>query len=79
MNNYKRYFLTSESVAEGHLDKVCDYISDSILDACLEQDKNSRVAIKIIELSPQCQREIDKYIKVRHWQHYIIKQRIRKS
>lgn len=46
MNNYKRYFLTSESVTEGHPDKVCDYISDSILDACLEQDKNSRVAVE---------------------------------
>jgi len=32
-----RYFLfTSESVTEGHPDKLCDYISDSILDACLE-------------------------------------------
>ena len=46
MNNYKRYFLTSESVTEGHPDKVCDYISDSILDACLEQDKNSRVVVE---------------------------------
>lgn len=45
-NNYKRYFLTSESVTEGHPDKVCDYISDSILDACLEQDKESRVAVE---------------------------------
>lgn len=44
--NYKRYFLTSESVTEGHPDKVCDFISDSILDACLEQDKNSRVAVE---------------------------------
>lgn len=32
--NYKRYFLTSESVTEGHPDKVLDLISDSILDAC---------------------------------------------
>ena len=44
--NYKRYFLTSESVTEGHPDKVCDLISDSILDACLEQDENSRVAVE---------------------------------
>ena len=44
--NYKRYFLTSESVTEGHPDKVCDLISDSILDACLEQDKESRVAVE---------------------------------
>ncbi len=36
--------FTSESVSEGHPDKVCDQISDAILDACLEQDENSRVA-----------------------------------
>lgn len=45
---YKRYFLTSESVTEGHPDKVCDFISDSILDACLEQDKESRVAVETL-------------------------------
>ncbi len=39
----KRYF-TSESVTEGHPDKVCDQVSDAILDAMLEQDKYSRVA-----------------------------------
>ena len=39
-----RFIFTSESVSEGHPDKVCDYISDSILDACLEQDATSRVA-----------------------------------
>jgi len=37
-------FLTSESVSEGHPDKLCDIISDSILDAMLESDPNSRVA-----------------------------------
>ena len=36
--------LTSESVSEGHPDKVCDYIADSILDAYLELDRRSRVA-----------------------------------
>ena len=46
MKNYKKYYLTSESVTEGHPDKVCDFISDSILDAYLEQDKNSRVAVE---------------------------------
>ena len=46
MKKYKHYYLTSESVTEGHPDKVCDFISDSILDACLEQDKNSRVAVE---------------------------------
>ncbi|MBT5706786.1 MAG: methionine adenosyltransferase, partial [Verrucomicrobia bacterium] len=40
----KNYIFSSESVGEGHPDKVCDTISDAILDACLAQDKNSRVA-----------------------------------
>jgi len=38
------YIFTSESVSAGHPDKICDQISDAILDACLAQDKNSRVA-----------------------------------
>ena len=38
------YIFSSESVGEGHPDKVCDTISDAILDACLAQDKSSRVA-----------------------------------
>lgn len=46
MKKYKHYYLTSESVTEGHPDKVADLISDSILDACLEQDRNSRVAVE---------------------------------
>ena len=37
---------TSESVFDGHPDKVCDRISDEILDAVLEQDKNGRVAVE---------------------------------
>lgn len=40
----KRFIFSSESVGEGHPDKVCDTISDAVLDACLEQDKTSRVA-----------------------------------
>ncbi|NQU30667.1 MAG: methionine adenosyltransferase, partial [Anaerolineae bacterium] len=36
--------FTSESVTEGHPDKMCDQISDAVLDACLEQDPRSRVA-----------------------------------
>ncbi len=40
----KNYIFSSESVGEGHPDKVCDSISDAILDACLEQDPHSRVA-----------------------------------
>jgi S-adenosylmethionine synthetase len=40
----RRYIFSSESVGEGHPDKVCDTISDAILDACLAIDKTSRVA-----------------------------------
>ena len=40
------YYVTSESVTEGHPDKVCDQIADGILDAYLEQDPRSRVAIE---------------------------------
>lgn len=39
-----RYLFTSESVTEGHPDKMCDQISDAILDAIISQDKNCRVA-----------------------------------
>jgi len=38
------YFFTSESVSEGHPDKVCDQISDAVLDSILTEDKNARVA-----------------------------------
>jgi len=39
-----RRLFTSESVTEGHPDKICDQISDSVLDAILKEDKNARVA-----------------------------------
>lgn len=39
-----KHVFTSESVSEGHPDKVCDQVSDAILDACLRQDSNSKVA-----------------------------------
>ncbi len=42
------HVFTSESVSEGHPDKVCDQISDAILDACLEQDPKSRVACETL-------------------------------
>ena len=42
----RKYYFTSESVTEGHPDKLSDLISDSILDECLKQDKNSRVAVE---------------------------------
>ncbi len=44
----KKYYFTSESVTEGHPDKVCDQISDSILDSLLAQDPESRVACETL-------------------------------
>lgn len=43
-----KYFITSESVTSGHPDKLCDQISDAILDACLKEDPNSRVACECL-------------------------------
>ena len=40
----RRYIFSSESVGEGHPDKVCDAISDAVLDACIQHDRRSRVA-----------------------------------
>ncbi|MEC9414578.1 MAG: methionine adenosyltransferase [Pseudomonadota bacterium] len=49
MSTKKRnYFFTSESVSEGHPDKICDKISDTVLDAYLTIDKNSRVAVETL-------------------------------
>jgi S-adenosylmethionine synthetase len=42
--NAKKYVFTSESVTEGHPDKLCDQVSDAVLDACLKEDPLSRVA-----------------------------------
>ena len=42
-----RKFLTSESVTEGHPDKICDFVADSILDALLEEDPKSRSAVEV--------------------------------
>src|ERR1051325_10362076 len=47
-SSMSRFIFTSESVSEGHPDKVCDYISDSVLDACLTQDPRSRVACETL-------------------------------
>ena len=44
----RRYLFTSESVTEGHPDKICDQISDAILDALLAQDTSSRVAAEVV-------------------------------
>ncbi|MDJ0832011.1 MAG: methionine adenosyltransferase [Gammaproteobacteria bacterium] len=45
---YGDFIFTSESVSEGHPDKVCDAVSDAILDAVLEQDKHARVACETL-------------------------------
>ncbi len=45
---HAEHVFTSESVSEGHPDKVCDQISDAVLDACLEQDPDSRVACEAL-------------------------------
>lgn len=44
----RRYLFTSESVTEGHPDKICDQISDTILDTLLAQDSSSRVAAEVV-------------------------------
>lgn len=46
LNNTPTFLFTSESVGEGHPDKICDQISDAVLDAALAQDPLSRVAVE---------------------------------
>ena len=53
----KRLF-TSESVTEGHPDKICDQISDAVLDAILEQDSKARVACETIVETGIAQKDI---------------------
>ena len=48
MSSKNPYLFTSESVTEGHPDKIADQISDSILDACLSEDPTSRVACETL-------------------------------
>lgn len=43
-----KQYLTAESVCAGHPDKLCDFIADSILDACLRKDRSSRVACEVM-------------------------------
>ncbi|KAI8004508.1 S-adenosylmethionine synthase [Camellia lanceoleosa] len=47
LNKMETFLFTSESVNEGHPDKLCDQISDAVLDACLAQDPDSKVAQKL--------------------------------
>lgn len=46
LNREPTFLFTSESVGEGHPDKICDQISDAVLDAALQQDPFSRVAVE---------------------------------
>jgi len=48
MSKEGKYFFTSESVTEGHPDKICDQVSDAILDDLIKQDSNSRVACETL-------------------------------
>jgi len=67
------YVFTSESITEGHPDKVCDLISDSILDAHIEQDPNSRVACEALakgdvvvlggEISSRAKVDLDRVVR----------------
>lgn len=75
MKNLKEdhFFFSSESVTEGHPDKLCDQISDSILDACLTQDPNSKVACETMaksntiilagEISTNAKLDFDKIVR----------------
>jgi S-adenosylmethionine synthetase len=44
LKDRNKFLFSSESVTLGHPDKLCDYVSDSVLDACLKEDPNSKVA-----------------------------------
>ena len=67
------YLFTSESVTEGHPDKVCDQISDAVLDAILEKDPNGRVACEVAattgmvvvmgEISTECYADIPHIVR----------------
>ena len=69
----KRHIFTSESVTEGHPDKICDQISDAILDSILAQDPNARVACETAvttglvlvmgEITTDCYVDIQKVVR----------------
>lgn len=69
----KRFVITSESVTEGHPDKICDQISDGVLDAILAEDKEARVACEAVvttgmvlvmgEITTTCHVDIPKIVR----------------
>ena len=56
-----RHLFTSESVTEGHPDKLCDQVSDAILDALIEKDPKSRVACETCRYSKDRKRNSRRY------------------
>ena len=52
----QNFLFTSESVSEGHPDKVCDRISDAVLDAFLSEEPNARVACETFATTNRCDR-----------------------
>ncbi len=54
MAEVQKYLFTSESVTEGHPDKIADQISDAVLDAVLEQDPYGRVACEVLVTTGIC-------------------------
>ena len=84
----RRYLFTSESVTEGHPDKICDQISDTILDTVLALDPESRVAAEVVvntglvvvtgEISSTATANFVKVVRkkiARNWLHRSQKQR----
>ena len=61
-----KFFFTSESVTEGHPDKICDQISDAVLDAILEQDKTGRVACETCVTTGICRGSTRPTSRFRH-------------
>ena len=61
----RSFLFTSESVTEGHPDKVCDQVSDSILDAILEKDPTGRVAVETLVTNGRVHGEMLKVIGAR--------------
>ena len=69
----RKILFTSESVSEGHPDKVCDQISDAILDVCLKEDERSHVACEVFatnndiiiagEITSKCKPDYVKIVK----------------
>ena len=78
MSDNGRLFATSESVTEGHPDKICDAISDSVLDSLLAADPKSRVAVETLVTTGQVHvvGEVTTTANLRRHQNDTVRQRI---